>query len=187
MPISDDQLIGILEVFPWAEWRKKLHDQLDPTYRAAVSKAASRRSDAFTFDDPFTSSFATQYVGERVKQLDAFTRENVSDLIRRVLDGEGAKSTTNLAELVAKEVREHVEGYETWRAARIARTETDIAYNHGDVLALKQEGDDLVDVIDGDSDEACAAANGQVWTVEEALRRPIEHPNCSRAFLKHVA
>jgi hypothetical protein len=52
------------------------------------------------------------------------------------------------------------------------------------VLVAEANGFDHVLVSDGeDFDEPCQAANGAVWTLEEARDNSIEHPNCRRAFV----
>src|ERR1017187_3146222 len=39
-------------------------------------------------------------------------------------------------------------------------------------------------VLDGEEfDEPCILANGQTWSIEQAMSNPIEHPNCQRSFL----
>ncbi len=69
------------------------------------------------------------------------------------------------------------------RAETIARTETGFAYNRGTISGYRQTGlVQQVEVLDGDYDEECQAANGQVWTLEEAEANPLEHPNCVRSF-----
>ena len=38
-------------------------------------------------------------------------------------------------------------------------------------------------VFDGEEyDDECAEANGEEWDLDEALDRPLEHPNCVREF-----
>jgi hypothetical protein len=182
MPTRSAALLAALEAFDWDAWRAKLRAGVDDVYRDTVDQAGRAVSDAFALDDAFTSAFMTQYIGERIVQLDAFTRENVAALIVRVLDGEGAGSTTALGRLIRDEVRAHVQGYETWRANRIARTESGIAYNHGTTLGWKQAGGTHLNVTDGDRDEPCASANGAVWTIAECLDNALGHPNCTRAF-----
>jgi hypothetical protein len=49
-------------------------------------------------------------------------------------------------------------------------------------LPTSQAGVTHVEVSDGDDDDDCADADGQVWTLEEALANPIAHPNCVRSF-----
>ena len=66
---------------------------------------------------------------------------------------------------------------------RIARTETARIQNQGTLNRYGKNNITHVNVIDGDEfDDRCAAANGQVWTVEFAASHELEHPNCTRAF-----
>jgi len=182
MPTTAAQLVAALEAFDWDAWSDRLRAGLEGPYRDTVEEAARAVFDAFSVDDAFTSAFMTQYIGERITQLDAFTKESVAAFIVRVLEEEGAGSTTALGQLIRDEVRTYVANYQTWRANRIARTETGYAYNHGTTLGWKQAGGKTVNVTDGDKDAPCAAANGAVWTIEEALDNPLSHPNCTRAF-----
>ncbi len=79
-----------------------------------------------------------------------------------------------------QELATHDKAYEY---TRIARTETARIQNQGTLNRYKLNGITHVNVIDGtDFDEACAEANGQVWTVEYAQAHELEHPNCTRTF-----
>lgn len=73
-------------------------------------------------------------------------------------------------------------GEQDWKAERIARTETGVAYNSSTVDAYRDGGVSYVLVYDGDYDGECADADGQVWTLDYAEANPLEHPNCVRAF-----
>jgi hypothetical protein len=53
-------------------------------------------------------------------------------------------------------------------------------------LGFSQAGIDEVEVSDGTDDDMCADANGQTWTLREALSEPIAHPNCTRSFIPLV-
>lgn len=67
------------------------------------------------------------------------------------------------------------------RAEMIARTETAIAHNAGQVDAFKEAGVEKLLVMDGDNDEwgcDCPTYNEQVCSVEWAMANPTEHPNC---------
>lgn len=69
------------------------------------------------------------------------------------------------------------------RARTIARTELGYATQYAAVDTYRASGlVTHVTVHDGTDDGACAAANGQTWTLEEARGRPLEHPQCTRAF-----
>lgn len=69
------------------------------------------------------------------------------------------------------------------RAGLIARTELGYANNLTSNAAYRDSGIvEQVQVFDGDGDEGCAAADGQIWSLDEADANPLEHPNCQRAF-----
>lgn len=71
----------------------------------------------------------------------------------------------------------------TATTALIAADQFVSSRNDASNLAYRQGGVSFVDVEDGtDHDEACAAANGQRWSIEEAMLNDKEHPNCVRAF-----
>lgn len=191
MPITAAQLTAMVEAFPWDEWGRT---HLEPGYRqiyrdlvTTTGKAAAKRAGAaWQHKDPFTSTFMTEYVGERITQLQGTSKERVIALVRKTLDeGEGLTSV-ELGKVIRDAVEDQFQEYARWRANTVARTETAIATNHGSVLGYQQGGVSKVDVFDGTDDAICAAANGSVWTVEQALADPVGHPNCVRAFGPHV-
>lgn len=184
---SASKLIDKAESFPWEKWSKEMRDLYEPLYTdgTKIGAVVSLGDVEFETGDPFVSEFMTDYVGERIKQLQGTTKDRVIELIRRELDA-GGTSQGDLGTKVLNVIREQFDGYKQWRANLIARTETGFAYNHGTVLGAHQAGFDLVDVTDGDSDPECRAANGSVWTIQRALNNPLEHPNCVRAFGPHV-
>lgn len=70
-------------------------------------------------------------------------------------------------------------------ASTVARTEAKRIQNRGMLDRYAERGYAEVTVLDDEgpnSCDACEAANGQVWTVEEAAERMLEHPNCVRDF-----
>jgi hypothetical protein len=191
-------LIARVHTFDWKAWREAFAEDFTPVYREGVKAAAEHHVEhpprvrkakggslAFDYDDPFLQHFMTEYVGQRIKQLEDTTRDDVIRIIRRTFDEPGDHSIAELRDEVLDAVRERFDGYEEWRATRIARTETGITFNHGTGLLAKQNGVD-VDVVDGDEDEGCAAANGALWTAEEFLANPLEHPNCTRDGAPHI-
>lgn len=186
-PTSPSKLLKRLDTFPWDEWNDTLQKGLEQPYRDLVivtsKKAASSLGATIDAADPLLSRFMTRYVAERVKQLNATTKMDVKHVIQRAF-AEG--TADDLGAQVLVEVREKFAGYEAWRAERIARSESAIAYNHANVLGYSQAGVEKVEVIDGTEDDICEAANGQEWTLTEALADPIGHPNCTRSLLPIV-
>jgi SPP1 gp7 family putative phage head morphogenesis protein len=118
-------------------------------------------------------------------------------------DNSAASMVTRIDETTKKELRKEitkaVKEQKTWqelktkiqnnygfsekRAEVIARTETGRLYNEGACWHWKESGlVKYVEVIDGDGCDICSEINGQIWTIEQALNNPIEHPNCVREF-----
>jgi hypothetical protein len=179
-----ETLLNKLSSFDWAKWSAQLGRDLLQPYRDLVivtaQSAASGLSVKINPKDPMLSKFMTTYVMERAKQLDATTKAEIAALIRSKF--ETGVQAEELKQLIVSAVREKYDGYETWRAARIGRTESAIGYNHANVLGFAQAGVQEVDVVDGTDDEICEEANGQTWTLREALADPIGHPNCTRGL-----
>ena len=131
-------------------------------------------------------SFATARYPDLIKGLAASSREVVQGMIQKGIDdGLGPDALARKLE----------ERYGSWvsgdagkqaRSELIARTETATAYNKGAVGQYREQGVTEVEVFDGEQDEACAAARGAIWTLEEAESDPIAHPNCVRSFTPHV-
>lgn len=70
------------------------------------------------------------------------------------------------------------------RAATIAREEAHRAYNLAALATYRRSGRvQYVRVSDGvDFDDACRAADGSVWPIEDAEANPSQHPRCVRSF-----
>lgn len=187
--ITRAEVDAALASFGWADWQKKLLAIYLPIYRALVASQGKRtargkksgKADAFDFDDPYTKKFMTAYVAERIKQVDDSTREWVKKSIQDALESDEGANISELASKLA-DVAADSRAFSAERALMIARTETAIAYNHGAALGYKQAGIEKVEVSDGDGDDECAEADGQVWDVAQALAEPIAHPNCTRSF-----
>jgi hypothetical protein len=180
-------LVAAVDAFDWDAWKADVAGAYQVVYGQVVLEQADLESgargyDPFRRDDPFVKKFMTGYVAERVTQLEQTTRDDVKALIRGVLDTGGAGSHAELRDQVLAKVRERFEEYAQWRADRIARTETAIAYNHGSTFAYRQAGIEKVQVSDGDDDADCAALDGTIQTLEWALAHPVAHPNCTRSF-----
>jgi SPP1 gp7 family putative phage head morphogenesis protein len=119
-------------------------------------------------------------LGGRIRGVSDTMRDNVQRIV-----GHGTDTGQSIAE-IAKGLREYGVTDSRSRSEMLARTESATAYNRGATLAYRDAGIERVRVMDGDEDEACAAADGQIWTVDEAEENPIAHPNCTRAFIPVV-
>jgi hypothetical protein len=186
VPSSED-LRRMVDSFDWEAWREETEPIIAESFGSMLKDSARKRSReigiTFNEEDPFLQRRLTTYVGTRITELEGTTKDRVTEVIRNAFaNGEGL-SLPELGATIADSVRETFDGYEDWRADRIARSETAIAYNTGDLLAWMQAGVRFVEVQDGtENDEPCRQANGQIWPIEYALDNPIEHPNCERSF-----
>lgn len=186
MPVTAAELLALLDKFDWEAYHETLSTGLGKVFGEIVAIQGARGAkraglDAFDVDDPFVKKKLTGYVGDRIVSLDDTTKSDVVTLLRGLLDS-GTLDPASIGDAVADKVREKFDGYADWRADRIARTETAIAYNTGNTLGYAQAGVEKVRVLDSDDDEECRKANGQIWTLEEALNNPLAHPNCERDF-----
>jgi hypothetical protein len=119
--------------------------------------------------------YAATRTAELVTNLDDSTRDMLrSDLEQYMNDGiTPAQMAQNLQDNYA---------FSEARSLTIARTETGFAWNNAGISTMKQGGAKGVTVFDGDSDEACAEADGQNWSFDYAQDHSLEHPNCVRSF-----
>ena len=187
------QIRKMVADFDWEKWEKELQPEFASVYKDLVHEKASDTTEAYgadgvTFDaeDPFVSKHLTKYIGDRITQLSDTTKNDVSDALVRALDKAEGLSTSDFRDLVLDTVRDKYDGYESWRALRIGRSESAIGYNTGTVLGGLQADFEEFDVTDGTDDEECAAADGSVWDADECLEDPIGHPNCTRVFTPHT-
>lgn len=187
MPIDPEDLDAILaNAFP-ASALDELQDGLMsasvPGARRAL-RDVSEIAPTLTLDDflPRLENRVQARAADLITGINAATRAEVEALVQQGLDeGLGADE-------LARRIEERFTAWATpdptrqSRAEMIARTEMATAYNHATLDGYQTARVNNVRVYDGDYDEACRAANGQVWSVEESRSRVIEHPNCTRAF-----
>lgn len=149
--------------------------------RGVFADAGKDAVDAFrmgvSFDhvDENALAYAEDRGAELIRAIDDTTREGVRDLLAKAVE-EGWSPQKFRGAL--EEAYEFSRG----RAQMIARTEVAVAQNHGLLSTSKAAGFGHVQVFDGDGDDECAEADGQVWTIEEAEAAPTQHPNCVRSF-----
>lgn len=188
---SSARVTAVVEQFPWDEWHQDMRDALEKPFTDVVTEQAERQAalmgNAFDAGDSRVQARAKAYVGRLIKDLDETTKDEVSTLIRSTLDTAlgrdgGGLTPAQLGDLIGDAVKEKFDGYADWRADRIARTEIANAYNMGTLMAGEQAGVSRVRVLDGDQDDECREANGQVWTLDYAMSHLTAHPNCERDF-----
>jgi HK97 family phage portal protein len=175
----------------WIDLQAALDDITNAAHQlsieAAYDTAATLGLDtSYGVDDPIVQqlldALATRPDG--VSGMAGAVRQEILDIVSRA-----AKEQATIDEITDRIVDYYPEWIdEPWRAERVARTETAYAYNLAALAAYEAGGFDHVLVTDGDEhDDACREANGSVWPIATARLRPVEHPNCVRAFAPAIS
>ncbi len=105
--------------------------------------------------------------------------DTVRNELRTFLAQEIREGKTN--QEIADDVREHFSTFPDWKADRLARTETMLAYNFATLYAAKSAGITRVQALDaqkGPTDPDCERRNGKIFDVNDAFQENLkEHPN----------
>lgn len=179
------QISQLLDDFDFDPWTGEIEALLSDEF-TSIAIAEGRRQAAeygwpFKANDPFMERHFTSYIGERITQLSATTMELVKEELHKVLEEGAGEAIQEQAERLATAVQGSA-AFSPARSLMIARTERAVAENYGTLLVAKQNGIEKFEVSDGDQDDECAEADGQIWTLDECLAEPTAHPNCTRAF-----
>jgi hypothetical protein len=183
-PEGDDIIRRAMEILSAHRWLDRLaritRGPIETALTLGATEAAAELGIAATYIVD-ASEQALAAVLDRMDRLPKLVNGTTLDEVREAIQsslaaGEPyAEMQTRLDTLFA--------GYEEWRIDRIARTETTYAYAEGQVGQWTDAGIAEVDILDGDGDEPCAAANGSRWTLAEYEANPVSHPNCTRVAL----
>lgn len=120
---------------------------------------------------------AANWLDERGAEMISSVLDTTRDQLAEVLaDGvrEGKRP-----QQIARDIREHFEGFPAARAATIARTEVSTAYNYATVRAGMSAGVKRAQLLDGNEDAPCKKRNGRIVNLVDALKEKLAHPNCT--------
>ena len=163
---------------PLDTFAEEVYEPLEAIYGAAAGEA---NTGALSFDhlDANAAKYAKERGGELIGTNDnAWSVEQTTrDEVNRMLQ-EAMKDGLSPQEFADRLEESGLFGEA--RAEVIARTEVAIAHNYGQGETYRELGFTHVNVQDGDCD-ICAEVDGQVWTIEEFLENPVQHPNCVRS------
>lgn len=153
---------------------------LSETFRLSAKAArAGADKDGTGIDwhryDEHALAYARRRSSELVTEIDDATRNRL-----REINSKGIAEAMGQDE-ISRMIEDDI-GFSKTRSDLIARTELSFAENRGPLVAYRDMGITHVEVFDGDGDDECAQANGEIWTIDRADSEPIGHPNCLRAF-----
>lgn len=124
-------------------------------------------------------SFIRGQVGTRIVGINQTTRDSVARLITKGI--EAGLSPADLADTIRNATT-----FDAARAELISRTETMTVYNEAALFTYREFDVKQVEAIDGDTDAECAARNGNVYSVDEAMGIS-DHPNGTLDWVPVIA
>lgn len=186
---NQNQADAILNGIDFSQFQNDINDLLNTLlyqiYLNGMEEAAKEVTGSFT-RDPVYHQYANDYASQRAAEL-AGTGKNpqfaLSDSTRQMLRNDLVSMMDQ--GLTPAEIATQLESdyaFSESRAMTIARTETGFTWNRGTIKMYNVAGVKLVYVTDGDYDESCRAANGQIWSADYADAHALEHPRCTRSF-----
>ena len=152
---------------------------LTPQYRAATVGVQRILTARYGLATPIDLQPILDAAGQRIVTINGTARDVVRRQLRIAIE-------LNLSDGDTERLIRGAVG-DTYRAERIARTESAFATNEAAAQEYAAEGIDQVEVFDGadcgwTSHNDPLKANGRIVSVAESQRTPISHPNCQRAF-----
>lgn len=160
-----------------------MDELLDPTaellstvwaigYRGVAGISAS-----FKLPNARAAGYAYERAGELITGLAETTRDDVLAQLRSLLGDTLSDPDVSADDLTAA-IEAMFSDMADWRASMIADTELATAAGKGAAAGFGDTGVEAVLISDGtDSDQECADADGQVWSVDYYDDNVIEHPN----------
>ena len=158
----------------------RLLQALTPQYRAIARGVTSRARQRYGFAAQARLEPILEEAGARIVTVQGTARNVVREQLRIALRQQLTNAQT---ERLIKDVVG-----QTYRAERIARTETAMASNDASMDIYRQEGIDQIEVMDSPdcgvhTHDDPEKADGMILTIGQAATFPnISHPNCVRAF-----
>lgn len=164
----------------WGAFRSMLEGAIDTGAQRAISAAAladaklGRQTNDLDYEA--IASRVIHREGGVNSITDNLKNEIVQKVSRAVKDGKGREEVDAI-------IRESMDFWRQSHMETVALTEAVHAFNEGTLSVAEATGHTEVVVFDGtDSDEACADADGQVWSIDHARDHRLEHPRCRRSF-----
>lgn len=174
--------VGWLEQYPWAHDIAVLVDPMTELLGSMWALGYEEAGKTYLddgFEVPFVraADWARTHAGGLVTGIDDYSKQRLADLVASFED-----DTESTDADLASAIGQMFSDFGDARADTVARTETAWAANLGNAGAWRDGGYAYVEVSDGtDSDQECADADGQVWSLDDFEANALEHPNCGRS------
>ena len=173
--------------------RRVLHERVAGFVRRIMDSAGKRELARMRVDDvhwsenrPEVKEWSDKRAAELVRKVTDTTKKELRRFLVKELE------TDDDPKAVAKKVRTHFAHWPGWKADRLARTESALAYNYAALVAFQSAGVTHVKAHDAaiksKSDPECIERNGKVFTIEDAfIEQAKEHPNGTLSWSPEVS
>lgn len=167
----------------WANFKELANQAYEKALLRAMSTAATHHAEIGL--KPAGEIDYEKLVDELVSRKDsgvaAITQTYKKMIAEKIKEVRTSSSSMNDIQAA---LQASIADWNTNKASEIALTEATRGYNESTLAVAESAGMTHVVVSDGtDNDEACANADGQLWTLDQARENPLEHPRCRRAFV----
>lgn len=149
--------------------------------RAAIRESVELGADPVKIDD------ADDRADTRAEFVMASTEQTVRGQLQQFLASQ-LENGTDITD-IEDSFKEHFADFSKWQPSRVARAETQDAYNTATLVAGKKLGVNSVqisDASDGEDDQTdddCIERNGKVVEIDDAIKNvTAEHPHCTLYF-----
>lgn len=163
----------------WPQAINRAKEILKSILKRSIRNELKTMKDGKMPDEDTLDKWVNDRLEKMIPKIAGTTREEVLQFVATQI----TKGVTDKAELSSL-IREHFTDFPTWKASRIARTETRDVFNAGTLLAAEESGLKRVqalDALEGDTDPGCENRDGEIFTISTAWKED-EHPNGTLAW-----
>lgn len=164
----------------WGAFRSMLEGAIDTGAQRAISAAVIADAKLGRQTNDLDYEAIASRVIHREGGVNSITDNLKNEIVQKVSvavkEGKGREEVDSI-------IRESMDFWRQSHMETVALTEAVHAFNEGTLSVAEATGHTEVVVFDGtDSDEACADADGQIWSIDHAREHRLEHPRCRRSF-----
>lgn len=164
----------------WAPTLTRTKEIFQNLFSRAAKLELGRSKLSGQLDDAEIQSWINDHIAQFATEVATTTRTELRDFVATQLSD---NPQIDLKDLTQR-AREHFVNFPDWKSDRLVRTEVRDVYNAATAFAAQAAGASTLQAIDaqhGHTDQECMDRDGQLFTVDEALRER-EHPNGTLAW-----
>ena len=164
----------------WAPTLQRTKEIFQNLFSRASKLELGRSKLSGTLDDAEVQAWINDHIAQFATEVATTTRTELRDFVATQLSDNPQIDLKDLTQAA----REHFVNFPDWKSDRLVRTEVRDVYNAATAYSAQAAGASTLQAIDaqhGHTDQECMDRDGQLFTVDEALRER-EHPNGTLAW-----